>query len=73
MRLRFSLGLLVVAASLALLGLEPTVRETGSAAANSTWNLEGDGVSMWCEGCCTSWPCCVLSSPCRHPYSDDPT
>jgi hypothetical protein len=55
--------------------LEPAARDEQHMNAASAWNIDGDGTSVWCEGCCTAplaWGCCIIANPCRHPYPEDP-
>jgi hypothetical protein len=58
-----------------VVGAEPALRSDQRISAASAWNIDGDGTSTWCEGCCTAplaWGCCIVSNPFRHPYPEDP-
>jgi hypothetical protein len=75
MKKRIWIGLYMLVPLAGMLGIEPAVRDEQTAIAVSAWEMDGDGGSWWCEGCCTSvWlnACCIVSAPCRHPYPEDP-
>jgi hypothetical protein len=64
---RAVIGVAAVAVTAAgSLAVEPALRATQRAEANTDWQLVLGNEGAWCEGCCWAL-CCSLSAECRLP------